>query len=254
MFLRVDGTFYALFSILYSQLQYMILYLSLDYQGEGASYGLYAVVPSQFYKTDRFHFTQIATNMVLGRSQDISVPTIFRMMGPSSRGAFNRTKYLDRIAQTWVAKICTKTPCKASNYITLCWVQNKDQSWKTKNVLSFVRAMHSREVLLINSKTSCPEVFQFFTYVHIHSWEVLLIRPLSTPAAKATTWPWSRPTHTHLPACHAMKMVMVIMMIKVVVTTHTHTHTHLPACHALKMAIMLMMMIDQGVSLRLSSW
>ena len=229
MFLRVDGTFYALFSILYSQLQYMILYLSLDYQGEGASYGLYAVVPSQFYKTDRFHFTQIATNMVLGRSQDISVPTIFRMMGPSSRGAFNRTKYLDRIAQTWVAKICTKTPCKASNYITLCWVQNKDQSWKTKNVLSFVRAMHSREVLLINSKTSCPEVFQFFTYVHIHSWEVLLIRPLSTPAAKATTWPWSRPTHTH-------------------------THTHLPACHALKMAIMLMIMvIDQGVSLQLAT-
>ena len=60
----------------------MFLYLSLEYQGEGAKYGLYAVVPSQFYKTDRFHFTQIATNMVLGRSQDISVPTIFRMMGP----------------------------------------------------------------------------------------------------------------------------------------------------------------------------
>ena len=148
---------------------------------------------------------------------------------PGTEGAFNRTKYLDRIAQTWVAKICTKTPCKASNYITLCWVQNKDQSWKTKNVLSFVRAMHSREVLLINSKTSCPEVFQFSTYVHIHSWEVLLIRPLSTPAAKATTWPWSRPTHTH-------------------------THTHLPACHALKMAIMLMIMvIDQGVSLQLAT-
>ena len=61
MFLRVEGTFYALFScalcsILYSQLQYMFLYLSLDYQSEGAKYGLYAVVPSQFYKNGQISF------------------------------------------------------------------------------------------------------------------------------------------------------------------------------------------------------
>ena len=126
-------------------------------------------------------------------------------------------------------KFAHKKPCRSSTYGSLCWVQSKDQSWKTKHMLSFISAMHSREVLLINSKTSCPDIFQIFTYSHIHSWEVLLIRPLSTPAAKATTWPWSRPTHTH-------------------------THTHLPACHALKMAIMLMIMvIDQGVSLQLAT-
>ena len=177
MFLRVDGTFYALFSILYSQLQYMFLYLSLDYQGEGAKYGLYAVVPSQFYKTDRFHFTQIATNMVLGRSQDISVPTIFRMMGP--RVLLIGQNILTGLLRLGWQKFAHKKPCRSSTYGSLCWVQNKDQSWKTKYMLSFVCAIHSREVLLINSKTSCPDIFQFFTYAHIHSREVLLINFLS---------------------------------------------------------------------------
>ena len=173
----------------------MFLYLSLDYQSEGAKYGLYAVVPSQFYKTDRFHFTQIATNMVLGRSQDISVPTIFRMMGP--RVLLIGQNILTGLLRLGWQKFAHKKPCRSSTYGSLCWVQSKDQSWKTKHMLSFISAMHSREVLLINSKTSCPDIFQIFTYSHIHSWEVLLIRPLSTPAAKATTWPWSRPTHTH---------------------------------------------------------
>ena len=163
MFLRVDGTFYALCSILYSQLVYMFLYLSLDYQGEGAKYGLYAVVPSQFYKTDRFHFTQIATNMVLGRSQDISVPTIFRMMGP--RVLLIGQNILTGLLRLGWQKFAHKKPCRSSTYGSLCWVQSKDQSWKTKHMLSFISAMHSREVLLINSKTSCPDVF-FFNFSH----------------------------------------------------------------------------------------
>ena len=37
-----------------------------NYQSEGAKFGLYAAVPSQFNKTDGFHFTQIATNVAFG--------------------------------------------------------------------------------------------------------------------------------------------------------------------------------------------